>query len=261
MPTTQPRSVPRRDSAVGLGLALAFSAAACGGSGTSSGASATKSSADTTGTFCATSLKIDRLATATNADSPAESKKFAAAVTPDVQTLQSITPDALAEPVAVLAKAVAAAAGGKAGALQSAGFQQASNQSEAWMHANCNYQNVGVTGVDYKYNGVPATAKTGKTSLAFKNATSMKEMHMALVVKPKKGVTQTLNQLLALPQDQVESKIDVIAAAVSPPGQTSGALLDLTPGTYFVLCSLPLGGKKDGAPHFTKGMSAAFTVS
>lgn len=261
MPTTQPRSVTRRASAVGLGLALAFSAAACGSSGSSSGASATKSSADTTGTFCDTYLKIDHVAGAANTDSPEGAKKLGTAITPDVQTLQSNTPDALTKPVAVLAKGVAAAAGGKSAALQSDGFQQASNQTEAWMHANCNYQNIDVTGVDYKYNGLPATVKAGKTSLAFKNATSMKEMHMALVVKPKKGVTQTLDQLLALPQDQVESKVDVVASPVSPPGKTSGALLDLTPGTYFVLCPLPVGGKNDGAPHFTKGMSATFTVS
>lgn len=78
--------------------------------------------------------------------------------------------------------------------------------------------------------------------------------------RSKQGVTESAADLIALPDDQMQSKVDFAAAIQVAPGDSAGTLLDLKPGGYIGFCFLPMGGQEANPPHFTKGMLTEFTV-
>lgn len=82
---------------------------------------------------------------------------------------------------------------------------------------------------------------------------------MAILQKAD-GVDLTWDEILALPEDEGESKTKFFTAAYAPPGENSSTLADLEPGDYIMVCFIPAGGAEDGAPHFTLGMRHEFTV-
>jgi hypothetical protein len=123
----------------------------------------------------------------------------------------------------------------------------------------CDFETVAVTGIDFGYEGVPATIAAGTTSFQFTNASEVEE-HEMLLLKKAEGTTQTFAEIAALPEEESESLIEFKGAAFAPPGGQSGTLAELDPGDYAMICFIPVGGAEDGAPHFTQGMLTEFTV-
>ena len=80
------------------------------------------------------------------------------------------------------------------------------------------------------------------------------------------GVTESLDELFALPEDEVFGKITPVNATFASPGESDSGSWNLTsPGTYAVVCFVPVGSvgeaEGDGPPHFAEGMVQEFTVS
>jgi hypothetical protein len=123
----------------------------------------------------------------------------------------------------------------------------------------CGFETVDVTGIDYGYEGVPATIPAGTVAFSFTNASEGEE-HEMLVIKKVEGVTQTFEEIANLPEEETEGMVEFKGAAFAPPGGESGALAELDPGSYAMICFVPTGGAEDGAPHFTQGMLTEFTV-
>ena len=82
-----------------------------------------------------------------------------------------------------------------------------------------------------------------------------------VILRRNDDVTDTFEALSKLPQDQMFSKVAFTGVAFGKPGSTSFATVELKPGTYFLVCSMPVGGKEDGAPHFMQGMERTITVA
>jgi hypothetical protein len=78
-------------------------------------------------------------------------------------------------------------------------------------------------------------------------------------------VTETVEELLALPEEEVMTKTTMVAATGAAPGEDEHAIADLTTGTYAMLCFVPEGTTSEeteghGQPHFMRGMVFEFTV-
>lgn len=123
----------------------------------------------------------------------------------------------------------------------------------------CGYEEIAVTGVDFAYEGLPDTIEAGTVAFAFTNA-SEAEDHMMGIVRKKDGVALTFAELLELPEDEGQDMTEFLGEAFAPPGGESSALATLTPGSYAMVCFIPVGGAEDGPPHFTQGMVHEFTV-
>lgn len=133
---------------------------------------------------------------------------------------------------------------------------------DAWVYDNCPGTQVPVTAIDYEYQGMPATLEAGPTKFELTNA-APKEDHMLAVVKLTPAAAgKDVKDLLSLPEKKQAKYFDESEGAFmfAPAGQSGYSPADLTPGTYAYACFLPVGGKKNGAPHFTKGMYGSFTV-
>jgi hypothetical protein len=140
-----------------------------------------------------------------------------------------------------------------------------------------------VTGQDYSFVGVPELVATG-AELTFTNA-SAAEFHEMVVLRVVDGETRSVDELLALPEEESESLAEfrgVLAAmpgeaAINPEGGDPSVTLTEA-GRYIMICSIPQGADPEavaasmqaaggeqpalegGAPHFTIGMATEFTV-
>jgi hypothetical protein len=123
----------------------------------------------------------------------------------------------------------------------------------------CGFEEVAITAVDYAFGDVPATLAAGQYSFKLENL-SEAEGHEVIVFRKADGVTQSIEEILNLPEEESESLIVFKGAAFAEPGQEGGTLTDLDPGAYGLVCFIPVGGGEDGPPHFTEGMFAEFTV-
>jgi hypothetical protein len=118
-----------------------------------------------------------------------------------------------------------------------------------------------VRGVDYAFSGLPAKVPAGRVAIRFTNDSQGGEPHELVVVRRLPGTDETVSELLAIPQDQLMSKVAMAGVVFvdSAPGRAS-ALLDLEPGSYIAVCTLPTKGNESD-PHAGHGMVAEFEVA
>jgi hypothetical protein len=163
-------------------------------------------------------------------------------------------------------------------------FEAAYAEVIEYMKANCGYAEVDAVASEYQFEGLPAEIPAGGAIFSLENAGE--QVHELAVMRINDDVTLTVEELLALPQEEAMSMVTPAAFAFAFPGTVSYGTADLTAGRYFALCFLPDGatpevlmqleevgvdGPEDtipeglgielGPPHFTKGMVHEFTVA
>jgi hypothetical protein len=114
-----------------------------------------------------------------------------------------------------------------------------------------------ITAQEYSFDA-PDTITGSRVAIDFKN--QGQEDHHAQFVRLNDGVTA--EQLLAaLPQgEEALPTMTTIASGpgATSPGEESEIILDLTEGSYLMLCFIT---SEDGVPHLAKGMLRPFQVS
>ena len=149
--------------------------------------------------------------------------------------------------------------------LDSDEFGAAAGPVKGYGVQNCGYKTISTAAVEYEYDTLPSTASAGKTTVTLKN--DGKEFHELVLLKIADGVTDRIESIMELPEEQLFSKAFPALVTFSPPGQSSSAFIDLKPGRYSALCFLPKGLKpgsepaEDAPPHFTEGMLEEIVVS
>ncbi len=117
-------------------------------------------------------------------------------------------------------------------------------------------QVIDVSAGDYFYT-MADTVSAGATT--FRLATNGQEMHHVQLVRLDDG--HTMEELLSAMQGGPEPAWAQLVGGPNAPvpnAATSSVTLDLTPGTYGVLCMIP---SPDGSPHVAKGMSKTLVVT
>ncbi len=134
---------------------------------------------------------------------------------------------------------------------------------------NCGFGDLEVTTKEYEFGGVPPTLDAGPVVVTNNNIGT--EFHEVLVLRVNDGVTESVEEIVALPEEEALTKASVLGVAFAAPGATGYAAMDLEPGHYATICFLPVGatpenmaaidaGTFEGAPHFTQGMLTEFDV-
>ena len=137
-------------------------------------------------------------------------------------------------------------------------------ETVAWVGDNCDVDTVDVTAEEYEYSGMPDTLTTGYHVVNFSNQGN--EQHEMFAFRINDGVTESLDELFALPEEEVMTKITPVNASFAPPGQRDTSGWNMTEaGNYAIVCFVPVGSvgdtEGDGPPHFTQGMVHEFTVT
>jgi hypothetical protein len=179
-------------------------------------------------------------------------------VLPHIQVLAEQAPEELAEPAQTMLDIGTASVDDPA-QFQDPAAEEAFNEFGAAVHTDCGYESLDVTAVDYDFQGVPDSVSSGTTTVALTNDGS--EQHEMVLLRRADGETRSVDELLALPEDEAMEALAFTGAAFAEPGETGFLTADLEAGDYVAVCFLPVGGAEDGAPHFTRGMVTEFEVA
>jgi len=134
----------------------------------------------------------------------------------------------------------------------------------SWAGENCDVETLDVTATEFEYDGVPAELTTGYHVVDFTN--EGEEQHEMFTFMINDGVTESLDEIFALPEEEIFSKITPVNAVFATPGTSEMGSWNLaSPGSYAAICFIPVGSvgdaEGDGPPHFVEGMIHEFTVT
>jgi hypothetical protein len=224
-------------------------------------------------TYCDKTFEIETLGepevdfeTASEEEVTAAVKEFAATMQPIAADIEANAPEEIEEDIALLVAAVdELAETGDFETAFDADVEAAGNRTHAFDVESCGWNVVDVTATNYKFEGIPDTLDAGPASFELSNEGT--ELHEVIVLRKKDDTTESFDELLALPQEEAEQKVDFKGAAFGAPGEEGiYAVVDLTPGEYMAICFIPVGSVDEetpaqGPPHFTQGMKQEFSVS
>ena len=245
------------------------------GDGTSSDGSGLDSSATTAASalaspdFCEGFHNLDT-AFANAPEDPAAMESFLAdEVTPNVALIEANVPTEISGGIETMLGAVEQVQStGDTSAFESPEFMAAQGEVYPYLAEGCGWQPLEVSGVDFAFEGVPTELEAGMTAVTFTNDSASGEIHEIALLKLADDADITLDELLALPQEEAEQYLDPEvppAFAFALPGQTGGVTTELVPGEYVYACFIPTGTTMEaegtGAPHFMEGMAGELTVT
>ena len=273
--TTRSRGV-RRWVVGSAALALAATMAACGSDDSggqdtaSAGSSASATGADPA-EFCEASVDLEAafaMGPGPEEGAPPEEQQaaleeFAAMVEPRLAEVEETAPEEISGDVTTATGIVREGlTGNDPSVLEGPEFQEADDNIDEYMLAECGYEQVEATGVDYEYEGLPDTVPAGVVAVTFTN--QGEELHEIGVARVNDDVTMPIEQVLAQPVEQVFSMVTLTGVTFAAPGESETTFLRMEPGRYGAACFVPQGTTHDtegaGPPHFTLGMFAEFTA-
>lgn len=107
------------------------------------------------------------------------------------------------------------------------------------MADNCGYQVIDVTATDHAFDGIPADAEAGKTLIRITNDGT--EYHEVVLQRVHQGETRSVEELLALPEEEGGDLLDYLGNAFAPAGLGNWTVVDLSAGRHVALCFIPTG--------------------
>ena len=194
-----------------------------------------------------------------------------ATITPLLDAVDENAPEDLAEPLAVMTGAARQVVeSGDFASFESPEFAAAQGTVDPWMFEHCEFdQKEEVTATEYKFDGLPSELDTGTAAILLTNEGA--EAHEMAIMRKADGVTQSWDEILALPQEEAQELVVQVGGAFAPNKDAKGlAVVDLVPGDYVVTCFVPAGTavasdgtmtEGTGTPHFMHGMISEFTVT
>lgn len=115
-------------------------------------------------------------------------------------------------------------------------------------------QDFEVIATEYAFEGVPATLEAGEATFTLVN--EGEEPHMMNVTKINDD--RPLEELLQLPQKEVQEVIEDAGTVEARPGKSKSLTAELESGRYGYVCFITT---EDGTPHALEGMFGEFMVA
>jgi len=274
MHRTTGRPGVRRWLVGGASIVLAATMVGCGSDGDSgdTGSDATTSAAADPAEFCETAVDAEAAVisgppidfeTATPEEISAALEEYGAELEPQLADLEDSAPEEISDDVTALTGQIREVLStGDDSLFESAEFTDADAAIDEYMLAECGYEQLEATGVDYEYEGLPDTIQSGVVAITFHN--EGEESHEIGLARINDDVTMSVEELLQLPEGEADTMITFAGAAFAEPGASDTTFLRLDPGRYGAVCFIPEGTTHDaegsGPPHFTLGMFAEFTA-
>jgi hypothetical protein len=222
--------------------------------------------------FCDSYIETEALVSSDPGEDPSA---WANDVTAALTSLQEEAPDEISGAVGTIRDALVPAI--ESGdeeqffdALESDDVAESSQAVDTYLANECGWDVTPVTATEYEFEGDLDGLQAGINGLAFENSGS--EFHEMVLFRINDDATETMEELLALPEEEAEAKVTESGAAFGAPGDSDTLFADLDAGRYAIICFLPVGALpenmealesgelEDAPPHFTQGMIREFTV-
>jgi hypothetical protein len=178
-----------------------------------------------------------------------------AALATAAQAFAAAAPESSSDDAQTIVTAVGAMADDP-GALDSPEASAALQKVGDQVYSDCKAdKKLDVTGVDYAYEDLPDQIDAGRVAIRFNNDSATHEPHELVLATGADG--QDAAELAGLPIDQLFQQARPVAVAFTDmPGKHATTLVDLEPGSYLVICTLPVGGFPEGEPAGPEGPPA-----
>lgn len=180
---------------------------------------------------------------------------FEKELVPAVEQLGRVAPDSLKEDIASV---VTLLNDEGPAAFGNPRFAELNTGLNASAIDECDFEKVSVAATEYEFAGLPDRVEAGPIGFIFEN--KGQEPHEMVLLKRNDGVADSVDDLLAMPQEELQTKLEPFGGYQAPPGGRDARVVELPAGKYVVACFVPVGGGEDGPPHTTKGMVAEFVV-
>jgi len=257
-------------------MVLALLVAGCGddGDGDAAGAAAGAAGGVDLPAFCDSAIGGETLfehGPETEGDGPPTDEAletFAAELLPIVEEMEATAPEEVAEDAATYAGGIRTSLEeGDYGAGMTDAVLAAGAALDAYVFDNCEMaEQVDVVAQEYSYDGLPATLPAGRIGVRFDNQGD--EVHEAAFLRIVDGEERSIEELLALPEEEAQQLAVPVGGLQAGPGEERAAVLDLEPGRYAVICFVPVGmtslaedpGEDAGPPHAFEGMVTEVVV-
>jgi hypothetical protein len=259
---------------------LALSLGACGGGEEEAARSTDRTAGGDIDQYCETFLALESAQPDINFEAPPEevsegARRFAREdLRPLTDRLVASAPDAIKDELGAFDQAVGELERtGDFEVFETPDFKEVDEVVDEYTVENCGWNEMAVNAIDYAFEGVTPQLEAGVYSFEFSNDGT--EHHEMVIHRKNDGVTESFDQLLALPQDEAEAKVTFLGYADALPQEEGAhAVAELEPGEYQLVCFLPVGStpeaekaareagtEVEGPPHFTRGMKTEFTVT
>jgi len=187
-------------------------------------------------------------------------------ITPHIEPTVANAPPELAENVRVMFEALdSALSNADFSAFGTPDFVAAQSAVYPELAETCGLGSLDAVAIDYGFEGVPATLPAGTTIVTLDNQSAAGEFHELTIARINDGVTETVEQILAMSATDAAARVSLAASASAEVGALGGATIDLVPGRYLYACFVPMGsiGAQEGTgdPHYRAGMYGEFTVA
>ena len=207
--------------------------------------------------------------TATPEEIAAATEEFATVLEPKLDAALATAPDEIASDVETLVGLVREGLETGDDTSSDPEYLAADESIDVFVADSCGYDTIDVSAVEYAFENLPSTLPAGRTAFAFTN--EGEEIHEMVLFRINDDVTETIEELLALPEEEALAKVEFVGVTFSAQGGTDTETIELTPGRYGAVCFIPVGTmdmtalqseeEPSGPPHFTAGMQAEFTVT
>lgn len=177
--------------------------------------------------------------------------------------------DALPDEYSADAEAVATAlSSDDPAAMGSPEYVEASDRIGDTVFADCDTSAaIDVSGVDYGFGGLPESVEAGRVALRLANESDTDQPHEVLIAVGAEG--QSADELRDLPLEELMGAARPIGVAFTEvAGSSATTLVDLEPGSYLLICTLPVAengempeGEEPVPTHADHGMVATLTVT
>ncbi len=203
---------------------------------------------------------------------------YAEQANPLLDDLTAAAPDEISADIETIVGLVRQSLEGGEPPFEEPEFVEADTALDEYMLSECGYSALDVQGQDYAYEGVPESLEAGTYGVTFTNAGA--EVHEMIMFRLAEDAG-SLEEVMALPEDQIEGQVTFVTGAFAPPGEADVTFIALEePGRYGLVCFLPQGttsleqleeepppgespapdASPPGPPHFTLGMAQELTV-
>ena len=120
-------------------------------------------------------------------------------------------------------------------------FIESYSQLLQWVTDNCGFASLDLVATNYAYGGIADGDQipAGVTVIRLDNQAD--EYHEIVLFKRNEGTTESLDELMAMSDDEIGAKLTSVGSGFAAPGTIGGTVADLTPGDYIGLCFIPKG--------------------
>ena len=116
-------------------------------------------------------------------------------------------------------------------------FETAYAEMMTFMKEECGFTDLAVTSTEYSFGGLPDEVDAGPAVITIEN--DGQEFHEIALMRINDDVTESAEELLALPQEEAESKLQTVAGGFAAARRHRLPAADLTPGRYVAICFVP----------------------